>query len=100
MSNTEQTLSDLLIVLGMLLYVWATAFGIKEIRWLYYFGVLSLKPILLIISWFKNRRSAGVLELSNKVVSLTSGASQQKTRLASEMKQPSLRTKKKLFSNI
>ena len=97
--NTEQTLSVLLIVLGMLLYVWATAFGIKEFRWLYYFGVLSLKPISSIISWFKNRRSAGVLELSNKVVSLTSGGSQQKTRLASEKKQPSLRTKKKLFSN-
>ncbi len=97
--NTEEILSVLLIVLGMLLYVWATAFGIKEFRWLYYLGVLSLKPILLIISWFKNRRSAGVLELSNKVVSLTSGGSKQKTRLASEKKQPSLRTKKKLFSN-
>ena len=68
-------------------------------RWLYNLGVLSLKPILLIISWFKNRRSAGVLELSNKVVSPTSGGSQQKTRLGSEKKQPSLRTKKKLFSN-
>ena len=83
----------------MLLYVWATAFGIKEFRWLYYLGVLSLKPISSIISWFKNRRSAGVLELSNKVVSLTSVGSQQKTRLVSEKKQPSLRTKKKLFSN-
>ena len=81
----------------MLLYVWATAFGIKEFRWLYYLGVLSLKPILSIISWFKNKRSADVLELSNKVVSLASGGSQQKTRLASEKKQPSLRTKKKLF---
>ena len=97
--DTEQILSVLLIVLGMLLYVWATAFGIKEFRWLYNLGVLSLKPILLIISWFKNRRSAGVLELSNKVVSPTSGGSQQKTRLGSEKKQPSLRTKKKLFSN-
>ena len=92
--DAAQALSILLLVLGVIFYVWSTALGKKELSMVYKWGAFLVKPFLTLISWLKRRNSAKILELSDKADAFSSSTETQKTRQSLNKKQPSLRGKK------